>query len=204
MSSDSIDGIIKYVNEGRWYKYIYVDIYVFMFICIYCICIYLFTLLAHVAPSDCEVRLFVSKRTTEAPDKPITKSQTLADTQQSARAAFMRRLLDVIAGRLCVTSGHTEGELSKLFAWHWLCCFREERRRLLVPVSTAAFITHSAMRSYFHASRSFIDIKSISPQQLSALKAAVSNSEGVIGMKLNKKYAYMNEECLHLDKVIKK
>lgn len=60
--------------------------YVFMFIC---------------TPSNCEVRLFISKRTTEVPDKPITKSQTLAESQQSARAAFMRRLLDVIAGRLC-------------------------------------------------------------------------------------------------------
>lgn len=102
MSSDSNDGIIKYnVNEGLWYKYIYVHIYVFMFICIYCICIYLFTLLAHVAPSNCEVRLFISKRATEVPDKPITKSQTLANTQQSTCAAFMHRLLDVITGRLC-------------------------------------------------------------------------------------------------------
>lgn len=65
---------------------------------------------------------------------------------------------------VCPTSGHKEGELSKLFAWHSLCWCRGDGRRRLVPALKAAateFISSAAMWSYFFFSWFFIDLKSI-------------------------------------------
>lgn len=203
------------LNAGLWYKNKYMHIHACK-----CICIYLFTLHlpAHMAPSDCEVRLLISKRTIEAPDKPITKSQNLAEAQQSARAAFMRGLLDVIAGRLCgwppginkascpntlLDTGSVvlekKGGVILFLPWKQQQ-LRQRQQQQLQRLSHALpreviFIPHDCLLTWnqYHSSN------------WEPLGATVSNSEGVSGMKLNKKYMYVcmhiYEYCLNLDKI---